>query len=252
MKKEIDVKGVKIGSGRTKVCVSLVGKSIDKLIEEAKALSSIEIDLVEWRVDYFEHVSDISQVKVALKGIRKIIPEIPLIFTFRTADEGGEKQVQSIDYFQLNEEIVKTNDIDMIDIELFTDNKIRQVLIESAHENDVFVIVSNHDFEKTPSHDEIVSRLCQAEDSGGDIAKIAVMPNSSKDVLTLLEATETMYSSYAKVPIITMAMGSLGVISRVAGEVFGSAVTFAAVKQASAPGQIAVADLQPILRSLHQ
>ncbi|WP_112181787.1 MULTISPECIES: type I 3-dehydroquinate dehydratase [Paraliobacillus] len=250
MKKEIHVKGVTIGSGNPKICVSLIENSADRLVEEAKALRTLEIDLVEWRVDFFKDVGNVKLVKEALEEIRHVLPNTPLIFTFRTESEGGEKQDQLVDYFQLNKEIIETNMLDMIDIELSTNKEKRQALIECAHANHISVIVSNHDFDKTPSKDEIISRLCLAEEINADVAKIAVMPRSPRDVITLLDATETMYRSYAKGPIITMSMGSIGVISRMAGGIFGSAVTFAAAEQASAPGQLAVSDLVQILNKL--
>ena len=59
-----------------------------------------------------------------------------------------------------------------------------------------------------------------------DICKIAVMPQDATDVLTLLSATNEMYTHYASVPIVTMSMGQLGMISRVTGQLFGSALTF--------------------------
>ena len=78
------------------------------------------------------------------------------------------------------------------------------------------------------------------------------MPQSTSDVLTLLAATLEMQEQYADRPIITMSMANTGVISRLAGEVFGSAATFGAVKKASAPGQISVNDLRTVLTILHQ
>ncbi|GGM35991.1 3-dehydroquinate dehydratase [Paraliobacillus quinghaiensis] len=252
MNKEVSVRNVVIGSGRPKICVPLVGRSVDLLVDEAKALCSSEIDIVEWRVDFFSRVSKIDEVKNALEKIRQVLPDKPIIFTFRTEREGGEKQFEMVDYFQLNKQILEIESVDLIDIELFTEEQQRQQLIEIAHKNHVPVILSNHDFDSTPSKDEMISRLCKSQEIGGDIAKLAAMPHSSKDVLSILDATETMISKYAKGPIITMSMGSLGIISRISGGVFGSAVTFAAAKQASAPGQIAVTDLQYILSILNR
>ncbi len=71
------------------------------------------------------------------------------------------------------------------------------------------------------------------QDMGADIPKIAVMPQSKRDVLTLLCATEEMVTDYADRPIITMSMAGTGVISRLCGEVFGSSMTFGAAKKAS-------------------
>ena len=85
------------------------------------------------------------------------------------------------------------------------------------------------------------------QDLGDDLPKIAVMPNTSEDVVTLLAATEEMHTKYAKQPIITMSMGALGLVSRLSGETFGSALTFGAVGKASAPGQMNASDLREIL-----
>ena len=111
--------------------------------------------------------------------------------------------------------------------------------------------MSNHDFEKTPSFDEITGRLIGMKQLGADVAKLACMPNSAKDVLTLLSATEAVKAQYPDEPIITMSMGKLGVISRISGELFGSALTFGSAKKASAPGQLEVTALRQILQALH-
>jgi 3-dehydroquinate dehydratase I len=87
---------------------------------------------------------------------------------------------------------------------------------------------------------------------GADIPKIAVMPKSKLDVLELLEATVIMSEKYADRPIITMSMSGMGVVSRLTGELFGSALTFGAAKKASASGQVGVDDLYGILQLLHK
>lgn len=79
-----------------------------------------------------------------------------------------------------------------MDVEAFTGDEIVRKIIEKAHEHGVKVVASNHDFFKTPSKEEIISRLIKMRDLGADIPKIAVMPQSKKDVLTLLSATEEM------------------------------------------------------------
>ena len=85
-----------------------------------------------------------------------------------------------------------------------------------------------------------------------DILKIAVMPNNRKDVLTLLSATEEIYSNLADRPVITMSMGGLGMISRLSGEIFGSAVTFGSAGKTSAPGQVEVYELKNVLDMIHK
>ena len=125
-------------------------------------------------------------------------------------------------------------------------------MVNVAREYGVKVVMSNHDFQKTPPQEEIVARLLKMERVGADISKIAVMPNNKKDVLTLLAATEEMATNYADRPIVTMSMSGTGVLSRLCGEVFGSAITFGAAGKASAPGQLEVGDLKAALELIHK
>lgn len=248
----ITVRNVVIGEGTPKICVPIVGRTVAQLKEEAAALRSLDIDLVEWRVDFFEHVENMDEIKRALQVIRSVIPDLPLVFTFRSAREGGEKEVANEYYCALNLAVAATGQVDIIDVELFTEEIDIQALVAAAHSHGVFVIISNHNFHETPSKDEIVSRLRKAQELGGDLPKIAVMPKNAGDVLTLLEATYIMSEQYADRPIITMSMAGYGVISRLAGELFGSALTFGAAGKASAPGQVAVAELRNVLTLLHK
>lgn len=251
MEKVVKVKDVVIGEGLPKICVPMVGESLSDLLEEANYLKDLYVDIVEWRVDFFEHVTDIEKVKQALKEIREVLSSKPIIFTFRSKKEGGQKEVSSKFYVELNKTAAETKLIDIIDVELFNEEKDVKTLIEAAHLNDIAVIISNHDFYKTPAKEEIIARLRKAEELGGDIPKIAVMPTCTEDVITLLDATRIVKEKYIEGPIITMSMAGKGVISRVSGELFGSALTFGAVKKVSAPGQISVVDLRNIIEVLH-
>ena len=87
---------------------------------------------------------------------------------------------------------------------------------------------------------------------GADIAKIAVMPRSARDVLTLLSATEKMKHQENPIPIITVSMSAEGLISRISGEIFGSAVTFASAGRSSAPGQISADQADRLLLTIHR
>jgi 3-dehydroquinate dehydratase I len=247
MKRSVTVRGLTIGEGAPKICVPMVGETLTELLEEAAFLKTVDLDVVEWRVDFFEHVEDLEEVKETLKAIRSILLDTPLVFTFRSAKEGGEKEVSTAYYFELNKVMAESGQIDVVDVELFNDEEEIKRLVTAAHNCNVSVIISNHDFDKTPAKDEIVSRLRKAQELGGDLPKIAVMPRNAADVLTLLDATNTMNEQFADRPIITMSMAGKGVISRLAGEIFGSALTFGAAKKASAPGQVPVTELRRAL-----
>lgn len=89
------------------------------------------------------------------------------------------------------------------------------------------------------------------EEAGADIAKIAVMPESTEDVLTLLSAT-CKAKKELTCPVITMSMAGTGLISRLSGEVFGSCLTFGSAGNISAPGQIDALKLRSVLHILHE
>ena len=250
--KTVKVKNIVIGEGMPKICVPIVGVTKTDIIEEAKTFTYIPVDVVEWRVDWFEGVFDINQVIDVLKDLRTALKDTPILFTFRTSNEGGEKAIDPETYVKLNKAVCNTGLVDLVDIEVFTGDDYVKEVVAHAHKYNVAVVASNHDFDKTPEKDDIVSRLRKMQDLGADIPKIAVMPNSKKDVLTLLEATIEMSEEYADRPIITMSMAGTGVVSRLSGEFSGSALTFGAAKKASAPGQVGVEDLDHVLKIFHK
>lgn len=247
----VNVRNLVIGEGMPKICVPIVGETKADILSEAKTCTLLSADVVEWRVDWFAQVSDTEAVIDVLKDLRETIGETPLLMTFRTSKEGGEKAIDAEDYATLNIAAARSGYVDLIDVEIFIGDEIVSRIIREAHAAGVKVVASNHDFEKTPDKEELIRRLRKMQQMDADLPKIAVMPQSKKDVLTLLAATEEMYREYADRPIITMSMAGSGVISRLCGEVFGSALTFGAAKKASAPGQIGVKDLQTVLNLLH-
>lgn len=252
MSKYVEVRGVKIGEGVPKICVPIVGKTKEEILAAARSFEDVALDVVEWRVDWFEGVFDFAQVEDVLKDLRAALGNTPILMTFRTSKEGGEKAIEPEAYAELNIKAAQTGYVDLIDVEIFTGDEIVKKIIDGAHAAGVKVVASNHDFFKTPAKADIIYRLRKMQDMNADIPKIAVMPQNRKDVLTLLAATEEMATNYADRPIITMSMAGTGVISRLCGEVFGSSMTFGAAKKASAPGQMGVNDLSTVLDLLHK
>ena len=247
----VKVRNIVIGEGMPKICVPIVGVTKEAILDEARAITKLPADVVEWRIDWFENVFDFAKLEDVLKDLREVLGDMPILMTFRTSKEGGEKAIEDDVYADINIKAAQTGLVDMVDVEVFTGDEIVKKIIEGAHAAGVKVVASNHDFFKTPDKDDIVGRLRKMQDLGADIPKIAVMPTCKKDVLTLLAATEEMAREYADRPIITMSMAGTGVISRLAGEVFGSALTFGAAAKASAPGQMGVEDLKDVLTKLH-
>ncbi len=248
----LKVRNLVIGEGIPKICVPIVGQTKDEIIQAARNICTVPADLVEWRADWFEHVLELDAVKEVLTELRSVLADMPVLFTFRTKAEGGEREIPFETYSELVLCVSKTGQVDMVDVEVYIDEQSLRVeqLVQCLQQAGVKVIGSNHDFKKTPTKEEIIRRLCHMQTIGVDIPKIAVMPQNKKDVLTLLAATEEMVSLHADRPIITMSMTKMGVISRIAGETFGSAVTFATAGKASAPGQMEANVLKDILKMM--
>ena len=247
--KIVSIRDIHIGEGVPKIIVPLMGRNVEQLLIEIKTIKQVVPDIVEWRADVLEEIENIEVVKETVSTIREALFPIPLLFTFRSHREGGNKIIEDTYYKELLESVIQTKAIDLIDVELFSSHV--NEIVKTAKANDIYVVMSNHDFEKTPAKEEIIWRLRKMQELGAHIPKIAVMPKNPTDVLCLLDATYTMKSLYADRPIITMSMASTGVISRVAGEIFGSDATFGAGVEASAPGQVQAEDLRKILKILH-
>ena len=247
----LEIRGLRIGEGIPKICVPIVEAGREELIAAAVSLRTAPCDIVEWRADWFNAVYDAEEVIETLGVLRGEIGEIPMIFTFRTAEEGGERSIEPDAYAELLAAVSTSEAVDLIDVELSQGEARVRRLIDVIQANGKRVILSSHDFKKTPGQTELVETLLQMQALGADIPKLAVMPRSAADVLTLLAATREVAEEHADRPVITMSMGKLGTVSRISGEVFGSAVTFGTVGRGSAPGQLDAYALSGMLRQLH-
>lgn len=252
----IKIKNKIIGFDTPKVCVPIVARTegeieeqLDKIIGTSQSCDAdSRIDIVEFRGDYFEGLDDKARLTDVLKHLGEKLADIILLFTIRSEAEGGEHLMIDVTGINdINEYVIKNRLADIVDLELFSGAEKIESLCDLAKENNVRIIMSNHDFKTTPNTDEIVNRLRMMQDLGADIAKIAVMPENRVQLMWLLNATVIMNEQYADIPIVTMSMGKLGAVSRVTGQVFGSAITFAALENASAPGQIPLREMNKAL-----
>ena len=242
----IEIRGVVIGAGRPKIAVSLASPTEEGLLAEARSFCALGADIAEWRMDCFDAVEDLSAVAQCLAALRAALGERPLLATFRSAREGGRRPCSAAQYRALGETVLAAGGADLLDVELFAEGESAPYLTAAAHDAGCPVLLSSHDFEKTPPVTEMTARLRAMQALGGDVLKLAVMPRSRADVLALLQATEEA-ARWAERPLVTMSMGEAGRVSRLCGGFFGSCITFGAGRQRSAPGQMDAAALRQIL-----
>lgn len=258
MTRPVQINNLVLGAGMPKICVPLTGICESELCSQAKKIAEAKPDLVEWRADFYEYLSDIQKVETMLKKLKEILAGIPVLFTIRTVWEGGQAELDPEVYRSINRSVAAANLAELIDVEVFGGNMYEDIcpdiigFIEDLHETNVKVIASSHDFEKTDSAEVLLRRFRSMDTSGADILKMAVMPRCEADVQAIMEATDQMRLHDTERPLISMSMGALGTVSRIEGERFGSTLTFATVGAASAPGQIPLEELREKILQLHK
>ena len=249
--KRIQVGGKAIGrSGQPLICTPVVGRSRAAVLDELAALLPKAPDLIEWRVDFFEGFGDIAAVIDMAREIKGAAGTIPVVFACRAMGEGGGfSALNESDVVKLYVAACVSRCIDIIDYEMSNSPVNVAMLREVSRENGVAMIMSYHNHEFTPSDEELSGRFIEAEVLGADIAKVVVMPKGEEDVLALLSAT-LKASRVCGIPLVSMSMGGLGTVARVFGWVFGSSMTFGFGKHSSAPGQMSIEELRPVLASV--
>ncbi len=250
-REQLTVRGLPVGDGTPKICVPLTAEDPEELERQMDGLLAGPCDLVEWRADFWRRTDDAQWVEHALEKLRSCLGDRPILFTFRTKEEGGERQISMEEYEALNLRAIACGYADLVDVELNRGEERLRRLTEQIHAQGGKVVASFHDFAGTPERDTLTKIMRRMQELGADITKAAVMPRAEEDVMTLLGASIDMKLRYADRPYITMAMGRLGAVSRLCGSLTGSAVTFATAGKASAPGQLAaalVAEVLPLLQ----
>lgn len=246
-----ETRNVRIGEGIPKICVPICAKNIDACV---KLMDGKEIecaDIIELRADWIENIENKNTLDEILKFTRKSAGEKPVIFTLRTSEEGGKFEHNAELYCDINMYVAQSGMVDIIDIEIDREKEHIESLIKNIKENGVGIIGSYHNFSCTPEVDFILEKVRCAEIYGADIAKVAVMPKIKSDTARLMLSIRKA-EEISNIPIIGVSMSDVGSISRVAGGVFGSAVTFGCTDVESAPGQIRASELKKAVEYIHR
>ncbi len=247
----LTINNVTFGDGKVKICLPEVEKSEEAILKTIKGYEKLSgWDVLEVRLDFFDQIHDANAIKVLLNKVRQATSRLMLV-TLRTKREGSALDVNDEDYLKIITSICESGVCDLVDIELTRGDDLIKQCEEVAHAHNVKVIISKHDFDKTPSQNEMESLLYKMNELSGDILKLAVMPHDKADVIELLGATRAV-STHVHAPLITMSMGNLGSISRVIGGEFGSTMSFATAGKASAPGQVSLEKMSGLLKGVEK
>ncbi|MBN1131430.1 MAG: type I 3-dehydroquinate dehydratase [Bacteroidales bacterium] len=209
------------------ICVSIRSSGQLSLIEGK------DIKLVELRLDLIEEPPG------------RLFPQIDVnLQTIATCRPGNSKEHER---FGLLQEAI-TLGADFIDLEIETPPGVISRLKKHARENNCQLILSWHDFKKTPGKADLQSIIGDCYAKGADIAKIACMVHKKDDILNLMSLYELPGRK------VVLGMGKMGAITRIVAPFLGSEFTYASTsgEEETAPGQLTVDELLTIFNILKQ
>ncbi|MBI3322290.1 MAG: type I 3-dehydroquinate dehydratase [Candidatus Omnitrophica bacterium] len=195
------------------------------------------VDIFEARIDQFDQL-DPAFVVNEIRAIRKF--DLPIIGTVRSKKEGGRVTLSDSRRIIFYEKISSL--VDAVDIELYSSELLRKQVRAIAAKNKNALILSYHNFGKTPSERELESIVRNAKSEGADIVKIAAFGESDSDIIRLFEFTAKNRSS----SLVTISMGARGAISRLSFPLAGSLMTYTSVEPSD--GQVPLLELVDHLR----
>lgn len=202
----------------------------DSYLEQIEGRSMPAPDLIEWRVDGgfldMEVLEDVA-IQLSMLGL-------PIIFTLRTIGEGGEARITQEAYYAILDFAIKRLPISLIDIEADSlPAKMRHPLVIAAAEKNIKVIMSKH-LLKSVNPDEALETLTALLRKGGDIAKLAFLPESIPQATAVMEDCSLL--SDKGLDVVVIPMGEAYRELRY-DEGFGFFMQFYAWDEETAPGQ---------------
>ncbi|MGQ9647950.1 MAG: type I 3-dehydroquinate dehydratase [Thermodesulfobacteriota bacterium] len=229
-------RSLKDKNGR-KVCLPIVEKTVKnalKAIKEANWLA----DLIELRMDYLRD----SELGPLLNAKEK-----PLIVTNRRREEGGKYGSDEKSRFRILREAVESG-AEYVDVEMRSEKPLLRELI--ANKKKTRIVLSLHDFRKTPSPAELKKLFNRMAQIGGDVIKIVSFARSWEDNPNILSLIP--YAQEKEKEIVAFCMGERGKMSRIFAPFMGAAWTYAALSKGktSAPGQLTIWEMKEIWERL--
>lgn len=216
------------------ICASIPAENPESLRDKINRAFSSGANYVEIRFDFL----DLSDMEEALK-IAETFRE-KAIFTLRTSAEGGKFKANINDRIEWLKKLAMAKPM-LLDIEYSTIQS-NDDLANYCKTQKIPVLLSWHDFEKTPPKDQL---RCMLE-------KMRVYSNHIKMVTTAINIVDALrildlYENAVESNLIAFSMGEAGIISRIMCTIIGkSPFTYAALEESIAPGQLTVVQMRDI------
>ncbi len=223
---------------KIRVCIPIAAEKTSEVIHWIKKAESLGADLMEIRLDYLRDLGELDKIVKATS--------LPLIATNRHYEQGGCRRQNENQRVQTLIDAAKLG-FQYVDVELTT-NALRST-IEKLREKGSSIMISFHDFKRTPNLTEMEKTIRSEMEVGADICKLITTANEAIDNVPCLLLNWNM-SKITKV--VCFAMGERGTVSRALAPVFGAHFTYASVEEGreTASGQLSITSLRKLYRSL--
>ncbi|URD99650.1 Bifunctional 3-dehydroquinate dehydratase shikimate [Musa troglodytarum] len=220
----------------TLLCVPLVSKTVEQMVADMAAAKACGADLVEFRLDHLSNFDPRRDLHLLL-GDRLL----PALVTYRPNWEGGEYEGDDKQRFQALCLAMELG-AEYVDVELKVAEDFVRLISEKKPEN-FKLIISSHNYQSTPSSEELSSLVARIQAAGADIVKIATTAVDIVDVARMFQVI--VHCQEYQVPMIGLVMGEKGLISRLLCPKYGGYLTFGTLGagKESAPGQPTISDL---------
>ena len=245
----VRVGDVTLGEGIPKLCVPVMGHTLEEIRAAAARAAQAGADLMELRMDSLSPMPSQEEARAACAAAREG-GGLPLLFTLRTARDGGAGDTDAVAYEALLTGLVRSGCCEAVDCELSVGDEAFVRIAQAARAAGVALVGSSHAFH-VPEDLEMPARwLARQAALGADVCKAAVMAGNR---VQALEAAWRMARAGEETgrPYIAIVMGAEGALTRAACECVGSCLTFASAGEASAPGQMDARALRGTLALIH-
>lgn len=236
-KRTVRLGRVTLGEGMPAVCVPVMGRTIAEIARAAARAKAARADVIELRMDSMADRPQPQEAMDACRAVRGSAGETPLLFTLRTGRDGGAGTTDVRAYEALLGAVMESRACDAVDCELSAGEPVFARLAEQAKRAGIALVGSSHEFGEIGDMRRAAQWLKRQEELGADVCKAAVMTRTNAEAFALAQVYAGAYEQLT-IPMIAIAMGPAGVITRVGAACMGSCLTFGTAGEASAPGQI--------------
>jgi 3-dehydroquinate dehydratase I len=218
----------------SRICVSIAAYDLEQLKRQINQAFNYGADYVEIRFDYL-NLSDMDQAMSIANMINK-----KAVYTLRAPDEGGQFKGNNSERIAWLKKLSASKPM-LLDVELHT-IKYNTYLADYLKEQTISLLISWHDFEKTPPDAELTKVLYEMRTYSQNV-KMVTTAQTTVDSLRLLD----LYENALGLNLIAFAMGDAGVISRVLCVIIGNApFTYASLEKAISPGQLTIKQMRKL------